>query len=52
MEHRRKTWNPIRGTMHLPQDVNLAEIDWEPLPEPQRCAQDRLFASEESPVAA
>ena len=27
--------NPIRGTMHLPQDVaNLDEIDWSPLPEP------------------
>lgn len=32
---RSKTWNPLRGTMWLPQDVSdLHEIDFDPLPEP------------------
>ena len=29
----RKTWNPIKGTIWLPPDIKLAEIDFEPLPE-------------------
>jgi len=51
---RRKTLNPVRGTMWLPHDVaDLNEIDWVPLPESAyKPAQAPAVAPEMAEVAA
>jgi len=52
--NRSKTYNPIRGTMHLPPDVaDLNEIDWAPLTEgAYKPAQAPAVAPEMAEVAA
>jgi hypothetical protein len=50
---RSRSYNPLRGTMWLPPDVRLDEIDFDPLPEPaDPRAQTALFAPDDRAVAA
>jgi len=49
MMNRKKTWNPIRGTIWLPADIKLDEIDFEPLPQDAHTkAETPLFNAEPS----
>jgi hypothetical protein len=47
-----RPFNPIRGTIWLPAEIRLNEIDWSPLPEARPRAHEPLFAPEEGRVAA